>query len=261
MSTSDEIRRKHAEYLFPAVANFYKEPTVLTDGKGTRLTDLDGNSYLDFFGGILTVSIGHSNEDVNAAVIAQVQRLQHVSTLYPTLPIVELAEKLAKATPGKLQKCFFTASGTEADETAVMMAQVSTGNHELVALRHGYSGRSLLAQSLTAHHTYRAIPTQVAAIKHAPAPYCYRCPFKLEYPSCGVQCAKDLDELIQTTTQGRIAGMLAEPIQGVGGFVTPPKEYFQIASEIVHKYGGVLIADEVQTGFGRTGKMWGIEQY
>jgi alanine-glyoxylate transaminase/(R)-3-amino-2-methylpropionate-pyruvate transaminase len=259
--TSDEVRAKHKEYLFPAVANFYEQPVVLTDGKGTHLTDLDGNQYLDFFGGILTVSLGHSNEEINAAVIAQIGRLAHVSTLYPTLPIVELAEKLAKATPGKLTKSFFTASGTEADETAVMLAQVHTGNSELIALRHGYSGRSLLAQSLTAHSTYRAVGTQVAAVKHAPSPYCYRCPLKLTYPSCGVACAKDLDELIQTTTTGRIAGMLAEPIQGVGGFVTPPKEYFQIAADIVRKYGGVFIADEVQTGFGRTGKMWGIEQY
>ena len=259
--TSESVRRGHKEHLFPAVANFYEEPTVLVEGKGTRLTDLDGNTYLDFFGGILTVSLGHSNDEINARVIAQIQRLQHVSTLYPTVPIVELAEKLARVTPGGLEKCFFTASGTEADETAVMMAQVYTGNSELIALRHGYSGRSLLAQSLTAHNTYRAIPTQVAAIKHAPSPYCYRCPFKLEYPSCGVACAKDLDELIQTTTTGQIAGMLVEPIQGVGGFVTPPKEYFEIASDIVKKYGGVFIADEVQTGFGRTGKMWGIEQY
>ncbi len=259
--TSDEIRDKHKAHLFPAGANFYEKPVVLAEGKGTHLKDLDGNEYLDFFGGILTVSLGHSNAEVNEAVIAQLGRLTHVSTLYPTVPIVELAEKLAKITPGNLEKCFFTASGTEADETAVMMAQVYTGNTELVALRHGYSGRSLLAQSLTAHNTYRAIPTQVAAIKHAPSPYCYRCPFKLTYPSCGVACAKDLDELIQTTTTGRIAGMLAEPIQGVGGFVTPPKEYYQIASDIVRKYGGVFISDEVQTGFGRTGKMWGIEQY
>lgn len=259
--TSAEVREKHAKHLFPAVGNFYEEPTVLVEGHGTRLTDLDGTTYLDFFGGILTVSLGHSNEEINAAVIAQIQRLTHVSTLYPTVPIVQLAEKLAEVAPGALEKCFFTASGTEADETAVMMAQVFTGNQEIVALRHGYSGRSLLAQSLTAHSTYRAVPSQIAAIKHAPAPYCYRCPFKLEYPSCGVACAKDLDELIQTTTTGRIAGMLAEPIQGVGGFVTPPKEYFQIASDIVRKYGGVFIADEVQTGFGRTGKMWGIEQY
>jgi len=220
--TSEQVRKKHAEHLFPAVANFYEEPVVLAEGKGTRLTDLDGTEYLDFFGGILTVSLGHSNEEINAAVIAQIQRLTHVSTLYPTVPIVELAENLAKAAPGALEKCFFTASGTEADETAVMMAQVFTGNTELIGLRHGYSGRSLLAQSLTAHNTYRAVPSQIAAIKHGLAPYCYRCPLKLEYPSCGVACAKDLDELIQTTTTGRIAGMLVEPIQGVGGFVTPP---------------------------------------
>jgi 4-aminobutyrate aminotransferase-like enzyme len=101
----------------------------------------------------------------------------------------------------------------------------------------------------------------VGAIKHAPAPYCYRCPLKLEYPSCGVACAKDIEELIKTTTTGRVAGMLAEPILGVGGFITPPKEYFEIAAEIVRKYGGVFISDEVQTGFGRTGRMWGIENY
>jgi 4-aminobutyrate aminotransferase-like enzyme len=261
MTTSKDIRAKHKQYLFPSVGNFYEEPIVLDQGAGTRIRDLDGTEYLDFFGGILTVSVGHNNPDVNAAVTAQVGRLSHTSTLYPTVPIVELAEKLARITPGKLQKCFFTASGTEADETAVALAQVSTGNMELIALRHGYSGRSLLAQSLTAHSGYRAIPTQVAAIKHAPSPYCYRCPFKLEYPSCGVACAKDLEELIQTTTTGKIAGMLAEPIQGVGGFVTPPKEYFEIAASIVRKYGGVFISDEVQTGFGRTGRMWGIEQY
>ena len=110
------------------------------------------------------------------AVTAQVKQLSHTSTLYPTLPIVELAEKLANLTPGDLEKCFFTASGTEADETAVMMAQIFTGNFELIALRHGYSGRSLLAQSLTAHAAWRAMPTQAPAIKHALAPYCYRCP-------------------------------------------------------------------------------------
>lgn len=258
---SQDVRDKHDEFLFPSVANFYKDPVVLDQGSGARLTDLDGTSYLDFFGGILTVSLGHCNEEVNAAVVAQLGRLGHVSTLYPTVPIVELAEKLARLTPGALQKSFFTASGTEADETAVMMAQVATGNTELVTLRHGYSGRSALAQAMTAHSPYRALPTQIAAIKQAVSPYCYRCPFKLEYPSCGVACAKDIEELIETTTTGRIAGMLAEPIQGVGGFIVPPKEYFEIAAEIVRRYGGVFISDEVQTGFGRTGKMWGIENF
>src|SRR5688500_12508496 len=189
---SKSVRKKHKDFLFPAVTNYYEESVVLTDGKGTRLTDADGKTYLDFFGGILTVSVGHANEKVNAAVVAQMQRLGHVSTLYPTIPIVELAETLAEITPGKLSKTFFTASGTEADETAVVLAQVHTGNQELIALRHGYSGRSLLAQSLTAHSKYRAVPTQIAAIKHALSPYCYRCPLKLEPGTCGVACAKDL---------------------------------------------------------------------
>lgn len=259
---SKTVRAKHKEHLFASVANYYEEPIVLAEGKGSYLTDLDGNRYLDFFGGILTVSVGHANERVNAAVKAQIDRLGHVSTLYPNVPIVTLAEKLTSIAPGQLKKVFFSASGTEADETAVALAMAHTKSTELIALRHGYSGRSLLAQSLTAHSNYRAVPTQVAGVKHALSPYCYRCPLKLEPNSCGFQCAKDIEELIQTTTQGHVAGMLAEPIQGVGGFITPPKEYFQIAAEIVRKYGGLFIADEVQTGFGRTGgKWWGIQQY
>ncbi len=261
-TTSADVRKKHKEVLFPSVGNFYAEPVVLSEGKGLRVRDLDGTEYLDFFGGILTVSVGHCNDEVNGAVKAQIDRLGHVSTLYPTLPIVELAEKLVSIAPGQLKKAFFTASGTEADETAVTLAQVYTGKSEIIALRHGYSGRSLLAQALTAHSPYRAVPTQIAAVKHALSPYCYRCPLKLTYPKCNVQCARDLDELIRTTTTGQPAAFLAEPIQGVGGFVTPPKEYFQIAVEIVRKYGGLFICDEVQTGFGRTGdKWWGCEQY
>ena len=258
---SETVRKKHQEYLFPAVKNYYKESVAVARAKGARVEDMEGNSYLDFFGGILTVSVGHANEDVNREVITQINNLTHVSSLYPTLPVVELAEKLVNLAPGKLDKCFFTASGTEADETAVMMAQLYTGNYELIALRHGYSGRSLLAQSLTAHASWRALPTQVAAVKHALSPYCYRCPLKLTYPECGVACAEDVEELIQTTTTGQIAGILVQPIQGVGGFITPPPEYFKIVAEIVRNHGGIFISDEVQTGFGRTGKMWGIEQY
>jgi 4-aminobutyrate aminotransferase-like enzyme len=206
--------------------------------------------------------VGHANDKVNAAVRAQMERLGHVSTVYPTLPIVELAERLVKLAPAgsKLDKAFFCASGTEADETAIALAQAHTGRQELVVLRHGYSGRSLLAQSVTGHAKYRVIPTQVAGIKHAHAPYCYRCPFNLKYPSCDLKCAKDVEELIQTTTMGQIAGAMVEPILGVGGFVTPPEGWMKEFVGIVRKYGGIFIADEVQTGFGRTGgKMWGIE--
>jgi 4-aminobutyrate aminotransferase-like enzyme len=259
---TNAVRQKHKEYLFPATIQYYQEPIVVTDAKGLRVRDADGNEYLDFFGGILTVSVGHGNEKVNSAIKAQVDRLSHISTLYPTLPVVELAERLARLAPGKLRQMYFTASGTEADETAVMMAELFTGRSEIIALRHGYSGRSTLAQSLTAHSTWRPLPTKIAGIKHAPTPYCYRCPMHLTYPSCGIACAKDIEDIIRTTTTGRVAAFLAEPIQGVGGFITPPPEYFEAAVAIVRKYGGVFICDEVQTGFGRTGTtMWGIEHW
>jgi 4-aminobutyrate aminotransferase-like enzyme len=263
--TSAEVRAKTKQYILPSVATYYQESVVLESGKGSRLKDLDGKSYLDFFGGILTVSLGQANERVNAAIHAQIDRLGHVSTLYPTIPAADLAEKLVKLAPGKIAaagKAFFSASGTEADETAVALAQIFTGRQELIALRHGYSGRSLLAQTLTAHAKYRNIPTQVAGIKHAHAPYCYRCPFDATYPSCGLKCAQDIEELIQTTTTGQIAGFLAEPIMGVGGFVDAPDGYFKVAVEIIRKYGGLFICDEVQTGFGRTGKhFWGIQHH
>ncbi len=259
---SESVRSKHAEYLIPAVANYYADSIVLESGTGLVLRDADGHEYLDFFGGILTVSIGHCDPRVTEPLKAQIDQLGHVSSLYPTAPSVDLAEVLARITPGSLKKSFFTASGTEADETAVVLAQLATGNEEIIALRHGYSGRSLLAQALTGHAPWRATPTRIAFVKHAPAPYCYRCPLGLTYPKCDVKCARDIEELIDTTTTGRVAGFLAEPIQGVGGFVTPPQEYFEIATEIVRKKGGVFICDEVQTGFGRTGeKMFGIEHH
>ena len=260
-ATSDDIRRKHRDYLLPAVANYYEEPVVLDRGAGLRVQDLDGREYLDFFGGILTVAVGHGNEKVNTAIKAQVDRLGHVSSCYPVVPVVELAERLAHLTPGRLQKSIFQASGTEADDTAVTLAQVSTGALEVVALRHGYSGRGMLAQSLTGHASWRAVPSQVAAVKHAMAPYCYRCPLGLEYPSCKVRCATDIEEMIKTTTTGNVAAMIAEPLLGVGGFVAPPAEYFEIAVDIVRRHGGLFICDEVQTGFGRTGRMFGIEHY
>ncbi|MHB8945362.1 MAG: aspartate aminotransferase family protein, partial [Bacillota bacterium] len=169
---------------------------------------------------------------------------------------------LAKLTPGSLQKSFFTNSGTEANETAVLLAKIFTDRQEVVALRHGYSGRSMLAMSLTGHASWRTGGTHILGIKHAHTPYCYRCAFGHTYPDCDLDCARDLEELIRTETSGSIAAFLAEPIQGVGGFITAPKEYFQVAVPIIRKYGGVFICDEVQTGWGRTGgKMFGIEHY
>jgi 4-aminobutyrate aminotransferase-like enzyme len=257
-----EVYEKHKKYLVPCVATYYKEPLVIDRGKGKVVYDLEGKEYLDFFGGILTISVGHCDDEVTSKTIDQMRKLQHTSTLYPTVPIVALAEKLAQVTPGRLQKSFFTNSGTEAIETAILLAQLYTKSHEFIVLRHCYSGASLLTMNITAHQHYRLTESLVPGVKHAHNAYCYRCAFGLEYPSCDLQCAKDMKELIETTTSGHPAALLAEPIQGVGGFVTPPKEYFKEVVSTVRKCGGVFICDEVQTGWGRTGdRMFGIEHW
>jgi 4-aminobutyrate aminotransferase-like enzyme len=260
--TKDEIILANKEFLFPCVFHFYKEPLVIARAKNQYVWDADGNQYLDFFGGIVTVSVGHCNDQVNAKIHQQVDTLQHVSTVFATEPQAALAKKIASLTPGrKLTKSFFTNSGTEANETAILAARCYTGNTEIVALRHSYHGRSSMAMTLTGQGAWRLGMPQ-AGIVHAHNAYCYRCPFGLTYPTCDVRCAQDMEEMIRTTTSGNIAGFIGEPIQGVGGFVTPPKEYFQIVEKIVRNHGGIFISDEVQTGWGRTGGKWfGIEQY
>src|SRR6202140_4721480 len=262
MAKSEEVIRKHKEYLWPAVANFYQHPLVADRAHMQYVWDLEGRKYLDFFGGILTISVGHTNPKVTSKIKAQVDRLQHTSTLYPTEPIVALAEKVAQIAPGKLQKSFFSNSGTEANEAALLLARMATGSFDIIALRHGYSGASTLAKSVTAQGPWRAAGVVSVGVAHAISPYCYRCPLGLKYPDCGVACAKDVENLIQTGTSGHIAAFIAEPIQGVGGFITAPPEYFKIVFNIVKKYGALFISDEVQTGWGRTGKNWfGIEHW
>jgi 4-aminobutyrate aminotransferase len=257
-----EIYEKHKKYLVPCVANYYKEPLILDRGKGRYLYDIDGKEYLDFFGGIVTISVGHCDDEITSKTYEQMKRFQHTSTLYPNIPIISLAEKLAEITPGKLQKSFFTNSGTEAIETALLLAQLYTKSHEVIALRYCYSGASLLAMNITGHSNWRLVESLVPGIKHAHNAYCYRCAFGREYPACDLECARDVKELIETTTSGHPSAFIAEPIQGVGGFITPPKEYFKEVVSIVKSYGSLFICDEVQTGWGRTGgKMFGIEHW
>ena len=260
--TRAEIVEKYRKYLY-GVSTYYKEPLPFVRGEGKWLQDADGRRYLDFFGGIITVALGHCEPRVVAALEKQARTLQHVSTLFPTIPIGELAEKLAEIFPGdKPAKSFFTNSGTEAIETAILTARVHTQRTEVVALRHGYHGRTMLSMSLTAHSGWRLGGVHDGSIRHAMAPYCYRCPLGLKPESCGTACAQDVEEVIKTTTSGRPAAYIAEPIMGVGGFITPPKDYFPTVAEIVRRYDALFIADEVQTGWGRTGRKWfGIEQY
>jgi 4-aminobutyrate aminotransferase len=260
--TKDEIILANKEFLFPSVFHFYKEPLVVMRAKDQYVWDADGNQYLDFLGGIVTVSVGHCNEQVNAKVHKQLDTLQHVSTLFANEPQAALAKKIASLTPrGALTKSFFTNSGTEANETAMLTARCYTGSTEIVALRHSYHGRSSATMGITGQGAWKLGPPQ-AGIVHALNAYCYRCPLGLKYPDCEVRCAQDMEDLIRSTTNGRIAGFIAEPIQGVGGFITPPKEYFPIVEKIVRNHGGVFISDEVQTAWGRTGGKWfGIEQW
>jgi 4-aminobutyrate aminotransferase len=261
MSSSETVR-KHREHLFPAVAMYYQEPLALVRGEGVHVWDDAGNRYLDAFGGVLTISVGHSNPKVVAAIVEQVKTLSHVSTLYANRPQSDLAERMAQIAPGRLAKSFFTNSGTEANETALAAAKHATGRTEIVALRHSYSGRAAATLAVSGQAAWKRLPAQVPGVVHAHAPYCYRCPFKLEYPTCGLACADDIEELIRTCTTGEIAGFLAETIIGSGGFIVPPPGYFERAVGIARKYGGLFICDEVQTAWGRTGDKWfGIEHW
>jgi 4-aminobutyrate aminotransferase len=256
-----KVLQQKKEYIYPAVANYFKDPLVMERGEMQHVWDSEGKKYLDFFGGIVTVGVGHSNPRVTGPMKAQIDKIQHTSTMFPNAPMMDLAEKIAQISPGALQKSFFSNSGTEANETAIESARLHTGNLEVIALRHGYHGRSNLTRALTGISSWRRATFETGIVR-ALNPYCYRCPFGLEYPSCGVKCAHDVENVIQSSTNGKIAAFIAEPIQGVGGFITPPKEYFKIVFNIVKQYGGDFISDEVQTGWGRTGKKWfGIEHW
>jgi 4-aminobutyrate aminotransferase-like enzyme len=259
---TDTLKAAQEAYLFPCVKPLYREPVVVVEAKGVTVIDADGEAYLDFFAGILTTSIGHCHPEVVARVRDQVGRLGHTSTLYITENQINVARKLEVIAPGRLRTCFFTNSGTEAVETAVMLAQQYTGREEIIALRHSYSGRSVLATSMTAQGSWRPLPNAVPYVRHALSPYPYRSPFQAPGGDLAERYAQDLEELIQTTTSGRPAAFFAETIQGVGGYIVPPPGYFQRAAEIIRRYGGLFISDEVQTGFGRTGGRWfGIEHW
>ena len=257
MTNSERILAGHREFLFPAVRPLYDEPLVLGEGEGVRVRDVDGREYLDLFSGILTTSVGHCHPEVVERVQAQVGRLAHTSPLYVTEAQVEAARRVAEIAPGQLSQTFFTNSGTEAIETAIHMAFLHTGQNEIVALRQAYHGRSFLATNLTAMEAWRPLASSFPGVKHAMTPYPYRCPFKQPCDeSCAEAFARDLDDVIRTTTNGRPAAFIAESIMGVGGYIVPPPGYFARAAEIIRSYGGLFIADEVQSGFGRTGGRW-----
>lgn len=257
----EAILEKKKKYIMPCLAHFYKEPRQFVKGEMQYLFDSEGRKYLDCFAGVSVVNCGHCNPEINAEVVKQVQSLQHVCNTYLTENFVNLAEKLAEVTPGDLQKTFFCSTGTEANEGALLLASIYTGKDEFIALRNGLHGRTKLTMSLTGIQMWRTDPHPCGGIHFAPNAYCYRCPLGKKFPECDYACADAVDDLIRTATSGQPAALIAEPIQGNAGIVTPPKGYFKRLKEILASHNALLIIDEVQTGFGRTGKMFAIENF
>ena len=190
-SSTEELIARQKEYVWPCAATYYEHPLALSHGEGMHVWDADGNRYLDCFGGVLTTSVGHARAEVVQAVSEQVRAIAHTSTLYINRPAVELSEKVARITPGRLQKSYFTNSGTEADETAMVLARIYTGRTEIIALRHAYHGRSVMNMTATGHAPWKHGASLMPGIVHAHAPYCYRCPFGLKPDSCAMECARE----------------------------------------------------------------------
>ena len=257
----EAIIEKKKKYIMPCLAHFYKEPRQFVRGSMQYLYDSEDRKYLDCFAGVSVINCGHCNPEITDKICAQVKSLQHVCNTYLTENFVDLAERLAAVTPGDLQKSFFCSTGTEANEGSLLLASIYTGSSEYIALRNGLHGRTKLTMSLTGIGMWRTDPNPVGGIHFAPNPYCYRCPLGKKYPECDLACANAVDDLIKTATSGHPAALIAEPIQGNAGIITPPKGYFKRLKEILSQYGTLLIADEVQTGFARTGKMFAIENF
>lgn len=255
-----EVLALRKQYLSPGLFLYYKQPIMIVEGKMQYVWDDTGKRYLDGLGGIVTISVGHCHPHVVAAANKQNETLQHSTTIYLQPNIALYAEKLASKFPGDLKVCYFVNSGSEANDLALLMARVYTGNYDVIALRNAYHGGNASGMSVTAHSTWKFNVPHSFGVHHAVSPYPYRGPHGHDDPDAGRKYADDIKSLIDYATPGKIAGFIAESIQGVGGFVVYPEGYLKHAYEHVRAAGGVCIADEVQTGFGRTGThFWGFE--
>ncbi|MFI5346804.1 MAG: aspartate aminotransferase family protein [Elusimicrobiota bacterium] len=248
---SAALRAKH---VLPLPGPMYSKPIQLVEGRMQFLYDENGKEYLDGFAGVATVSIGHSHPHFVKMLKAQIDKLQHAPPLYLHPGVGTLAKRLAdkaKAVNPAMDVCFFTNSGSEANEMAAMLAKVHTGRHEFVAVQRSYHGRTLMTVALTGQHTWRNLAPFPVGVSFTPTDYAYR--FNGTAEESTKAALKGLSDVLKTSTSGKIAGFFAETILGVGGAITPGKSYFPEAVELIHKHGGLYICDEVQTGVGRTG--------
>jgi len=254
---------KAGRYLITSMVSRI-EPVVISEANGAVIKDVAGKEYIDCFAGISVVNSGHCQPEVLEAAISQAKRLVHAcSYLYYIPQVVELAEKLAEIAPAPLQKTFFGNSGAEAVECAMKLARKYTKRYELIALMCSFHGRTLGTLSITGQSGRRKFDMgpYLPGIAFAYPPYCYRCPFEKEYPECDLLCARRILDTIEYSTGKGIAAFIAEPVMGEGGIIPPPPEYFKTVKKTLDEYGILFVADEVQTGFGRTGKLFAIEHY
>lgn len=257
-----EVIAQRTQFCHPSVFAYYKEPLMIVDGHMQYLFDETGRRYLDMLAGIVTVSCGHCHPKIVRAIQDQVSRLQHATTIYlhPNLPT--LAAKLASRMPEGLDVTYFVNSGSEANELAINMARAYTGHTDVIAVRNAYHGMSSTSIGLTSHHTWKHPIPQGYRIHHAICPDPYRNPFDGTPEEKAHRSAEDIRDLIRFSTPGRVAAFLAEPIQGVGGATHGAANYLKEAYAIIREHGGLCIADEVQTGFGRTGShYWGFQNF
>jgi alanine-glyoxylate transaminase/(R)-3-amino-2-methylpropionate-pyruvate transaminase len=258
--SADEVYRLRKEYLNPALFHLYKKPLMIVEGKGQYVWDEKGRRYLDGFAGIATVSVGHCHPHVLEAVHKQNETLQHATTVYLHPNIAEFGRALAAKMPGDLKVCYFVNSGSEANDIALLMARAYTGNYDLIALRNCYHGGNMSAMGLTSHSTWKFNVPHSFGVHHTINADPYRGPWGPNDPDAGRKYAADVKSVIDYATPGLIAGFIAESIQGVGGSVVFPDGYLKHAYEHTRAAGGVCIADEVQTGFARTGHhFWGFQ--
>jgi len=258
-----ELLRRHRAVTPSWLALYYDEPIELVHGDGRHVVAVDGTRYLDFFGGILTTISGHGIPEVVDALREQAGRMLHTSTLYLSRPMVELAERLAGLSGIPDAKVFFTTSGTEANEAALLAVTSYRRSNQVLALRNSYHGRSFGTVAITANRSWSPTSLSGLSVNFVHGGYRLRSPFRhLDDDSYTAACVQDLRDVIDMCTSGDVACMIAEPIQGVGGFATPPDGFFAAMYDVLAEYGILFVADEVQTGFGRTGDhFWGYEAH
>ena len=258
--SADEVLRLRKQFLNPGIFLYYRKPLMLVEGKMQYVWDERGKRYLDALGGIVTISVGHCHPYVVDVVRKQNEALQHSTTIYLHPNIAQYAQALATKMPGDLKVCYFVNSGSEANDLALLMARAYTGNYDVIALRNAYHGGNAVTMGLTAHRTWKFNVPHSFGVHHAITPDPYRGLWGRDDIDAGKKYAADVKDLLDFATSGQVAGFIAESIQGVGGCVVFPDGYLKHVYEHVRAAGGLCIADEVQTGFGRTGThYWGFE--